>query len=118
MSRKRAGKPLPPELHIPLADLDRLSASDLLAISGPRFITSDSEPGARIYAVLISHDKWRTLNHALPEVDPEKARPFYVGNSAYVVIPCEPHIGSVLRPKPSTGLEIIYSKSPRKQVTQ
>ena len=103
------GKPLP-DLHIPLADLGHLSASDLLAIDGPKFITSDSYEGARTCAVLISHDKWRTLNHALPEVDPNKARPFYVGDAAYVVIPCEPHIGSVLRPKQSTGLEIITRK--------
>lgn len=105
----KRGKPLP-ELHIPLADLGKLSASDLLAIDGPKFITSDSERGARTYAVLISHDKWRTLNHNLPEVDPEKAMPFYVGGNAYVVIPCDEPVGSVFRPKPSTGLDIITRK--------
>ena len=58
----KQGKPLP-EIPIPLADLCKLSASDLLAIDGPKFITSDSERGARTYAVLISHEKWKRLNH-------------------------------------------------------
>ena len=59
---KRSGKPLP-SLCIPLAYLGDLSASDLLTIDGPKFITSDSNEGARTYAVLISHDKWKKLNH-------------------------------------------------------
>ena len=55
-----------PELHIPLADLGSLSASDLLAIDGPKFITLDSKRGTKTLAVLISHDKWKRLNHGLP----------------------------------------------------
>ena len=88
----RAGKPLP-ELHIPLADLGNLSASDPLAIDGPKFITSDSERGARTYAVLISHDKWKQLNHRLPNITPDRAGIFFIGDQAYMVLPVE---GSVL----------------------
>ena len=66
---KRPGKPLS-ELHIPLADLGSLSASDLLAIDGPKFITSDSERGCKTYAVLISHEKWKRLNHGLLDETP------------------------------------------------
>jgi hypothetical protein len=102
----RLGKPLA-EFHITLAGLAKICAADLASIEGPKFITSSSRGGTKTLAVLISHDKWKTLNHNLPQVDSDKALPFYVGNNAYVVIPCEPHIGSVLRPKRSTGLEII-----------
>ena len=66
-------KKLSPNLHIPLADLGDLSASDLLAIDGPMFITSDSFEGARTFAVLISHDKWKRMNHGLPPGKKRKA---------------------------------------------
>jgi len=75
-------------------------------MEGPSFIMY----GEEVKAVLISHDKWKQLNHNLPEVNPEKAVPFYVGEQAYVTIPCEKHIGSVLVPERSTGLEIITQK--------
>lgn len=59
-------KKLSKNLHIPLADLPNLSAKDFLAIDGPRFITSDEYEGARTFAVLISHEMWKRLNHGLP----------------------------------------------------
>ena len=62
----RAGKPLP-ELHITVDDLGQLHPDDLreflIGIDGPKFITSDSKRGTKTLAVLISHDKWRKLNH-------------------------------------------------------
>lgn len=66
-------KKLSSNLHIPLADLGDLSASDLLAIDGPKFITSDSYKGARTFAVLISHEKWKRLNHGIPLKTRKKA---------------------------------------------
>jgi hypothetical protein len=66
-------KKLSPSLHIPLADLVLMSASELLAIDGPKFITSDSYEGTRTCAVLISHDKWKRLNHRLPLKPRKKA---------------------------------------------
>ena len=105
----KPGKPLP-ELHLPLADLGELSASDLLAIDGPKFITSDSERGARTHAVLISYNKWKTLNHSLPEVDPHKAKEFFVSGQAYLTIPVERDAYKCWRPVRETGLEIITRK--------
>lgn len=57
---------LKPSLHIELQDLGNLSASDLLAIDGPKFITSDGYVGARTFAVIIPHEMWKRLNHGLP----------------------------------------------------
>jgi len=65
---------LPFHLHIPLANLADLSAGDLLAIEGPKFITSDSYVGARTFAVLISHDLWKRLNHGLSLKPVKKSR--------------------------------------------
>jgi hypothetical protein len=79
---------------------------------GPVFMTY----GKDTVAVLISHAKWKHMNHRLPTVDPDKALHFYVDGQAYVVIPCEARIGSVLRPKPSTGLEIITRKRSKRNV--
>lgn len=58
-------KKLLPSIHIPIMDLGKLSAKDLLIIDGPKFITSDSYEGARTFAVLISHDMWKKLNHGI-----------------------------------------------------
>jgi len=102
----RLGKPLA-GVHVTLDGLGNLSASDLLSLDGPKFVTSSSKGGAKTLAVLISPDKWKTLNHNLPDVDSEKTLHFYVGENAYVTIPCDPPIGGVFRPKRSTGLEII-----------
>ena len=70
----RPGKPLP-ELHITVDDLSQLHADDLrvllAGIDGPKFITSDSKRGTKTLAVLISHNKWKRLNHELP-VKPRK----------------------------------------------
>ena len=67
-------KKLPREFHVELQDLGSLSAPDLLAIDGPKFITSDGYEGATIFAVLISHDKWKRLNHGLPAQPRRKAK--------------------------------------------
>jgi hypothetical protein len=104
-------KKLSPDLHIPLADIPYLSASDLLAIDGPKFITSDSMEGAKTFAVLISHDKWRTMNHTIPAVSPHRAGVFWVGEQAYLTIPVEQRGGTaVWHPVSETGLEIITRK--------
>lgn len=115
MSRIR--KPVS-ESHIPLADIGDLSASDLLAIDGPKFITSDSKRGVRTYAVLISHDKWKTMNRRLPDVNPHKAEVFFVGEQAYLTIPVERDAYKCWRPLPETGLTIITEKSSGKKATR
>jgi hypothetical protein len=103
---RRTSKPLP-SLHIPLADLPSLSASDLLAIDGPKFIMSDSEAGCRTCAVLISYDKWKTLNHNTPQVNPHKAEVVFVRKKSYVVISGERDEFKCWRPKKETGMDII-----------
>ena len=98
------------DLHIPFEKLREISSAELLAIDGPKFITRDSKQGRRTLAVLISHDKWRTLNHNLPEVDPHKAKVFYVGDSLYMTIPIDAIMvgSSVCEPqaRSETGFEI------------
>jgi hypothetical protein len=53
------------DLHIPFEKLGELSPKKLLAIDGPKFITKDH----KTLAVLISHDKWRALNHSFPDLE-------------------------------------------------
>jgi hypothetical protein len=109
----KLGKPLP-ELHITVDELSQLDVDDLreilAGIDGPKFITSDSEPGARTFAVLISHDKWKTLNHNVPEVDPHRAKEFFVSGQAYLVIPVERNEHQCWSPLQETGLKIITRK--------
>ena len=96
-------------LRLPYERWGKVSPGEVAAIvcdGAPVFMTC----GEGTVAVMISHAKWKCMNHRLPTVDPDKALPFYVDGQAYVVIPCEAHIGSVLRPKHSTGLEIVTRK--------
>ena len=110
----RLGKPLS-EIHLTLAGLAHITSADLLSIDGPKFITSSSKYGARTLAVLISHDKWKTLNHNVPSVNPHKAEAFYVGEQAYMVIPAVDLGGGVYQAKPETGLKIITDTKLRKR---
>ncbi len=103
------------DLHIPFEKLGDLSAGDLLAIEGPKFITYKSHRvGQRTLAVLISHDKWRTLSHNVPEVDPHKAKVFYVGDNLYMTIPIDAiMVGSAVcepQARPETGFKITRSR--------
>ncbi len=67
----KLGKPLP-ELHITVDELSQLDVDDLreilAGIDGPKFITADSKRGTKTLAVLISHEKWKTLNHNVPDL--------------------------------------------------
>jgi len=102
-------------LCLPYERWGKVSPGEVAAIvrdGAPVFMTY----GESTVAVMISHAKWKCMNHRLPTVDPDKALPFYVDGQAYVVIPCEAHIGSVLRPKRSTGLEIITRKRSKANV--
>jgi hypothetical protein len=62
----RLGKPLS-ALHITVDDLGQLHPADLRGllaeVDGPKFITEDSKRGTKTLAVLISHAKWKKLNH-------------------------------------------------------
>ena len=53
------------DLHIPFEKLGELSSRKLLAIDGPKFITKDH----KTLAVLISHEKWKKLNHSFPDLE-------------------------------------------------
>ena len=68
MSAQRAGKPLP-GLYVTVDDIVQLHPADLrgflVGIDGPKFITEDSKRGTKTLAVLISHKKWKMLNHGL-----------------------------------------------------
>jgi hypothetical protein len=115
----RVGKPLS-ELHIPFTDLSSLSAADLLSIDGPKFITKDSKRGFKTLAVLISHDKWKELNHGLFDLNPHKASLSIVDDQAYLTIPVK---GVSLFPalwqaKPETGLTIITNRKSRKKASR
>ena len=73
------------DLHIPFAELGELSSRKLLAIDGPKFITK----GHKTLAVLISHEKWKIMNHRLPNITPDRAGIFFIGDQAYMVLPVE-----------------------------
>ena len=102
------------DLHISLAGLRKLRPTELLAIDGPRFIMREVVPGNETLAVLISHDKWRTLNHNMPEVDPHKAKVFYVGDNLYMTIPISAiMVGSAVcepQARPETGFKITRTR--------
>ena len=98
------------DLHIPFAELGELSSRKLLAIDGPKFITK----GHKTLAVLISHEKWKIMNHRLPNITPDRAGIFFIGDQAYMVLPVEQRNGhAVWHPTPETGMEIITR--PRKK---
>ena len=99
------------DLHIPFEKLGELSSRKLLAIDGPKFITK----GHKTLAVLISHEKWKIMNHRLPNITPDRAGIFFIGDHAYMVLPVEQRNGhAVWHPTPETGMEIITR--PRKRV--
>jgi len=101
-------KPLVPELHISVAKLRKMSPADLLSIDGPKFIMREVVRGNETLAVLISHEKWKTMNHRLPNITPDRAGIFFIGDQAYMVLPVEQRDGhAVWHPTPETGLEII-----------
>ena len=62
--------------------------------------------------MLISHEKWKMLNHNLPEMDPHKALEFSIGEQRYLTIPVErvPGLGNVVQATRETGLTIITRK--------
>lgn len=101
------------DLHIPFEKLGELSPKQLLAIDGPKFITHkcitpENHVGQQTLAVLISHDKWKTMNHRLPNITPNRAGIFFIGDQAYMVLPVEQRDGhAVWHPTPETGLGII-----------
>lgn len=103
------------DLHIPFAELGSLSASDLRAIKGPKFITHDGRHGQQTLAVLISHNQWKIFNHRVPDVDFNKPMPFYMNGQTFLTIPCETSVGGILVAKESTGLEIVTRRKPRKK---
>jgi hypothetical protein len=76
-----------PSLCIPYADLATLTPADLRAIDGPKFITRSVRAGIDALAVLISHDKWRALNHGAPYVNPDQITEYFVGDQAYIIVP-------------------------------
>jgi len=107
------------DLHVPFEKLSSISVADLLAIEGPKFITHTSHrAGQQTLAVLISHEKWKTMNHQLPEVDPVKAELFFVDEQAYMVIPAINLGGTVYQAKPETGLKIITERKSRKRLAK
>ena len=79
-------KPVP-SLCIPYAELATLTPADLRAIDGPKFITRTGTAGVGTLAVLISHDKWRALNHGTPYVNPDQITEYFVGDQAYIIVP-------------------------------
>jgi hypothetical protein len=109
----KKGDPLP-ELDIPLTDIGKLSASDLLAIDGPKFITNRSGVGGgATLAVVISHDKWLMLNHHIPTVKRREVTEFFVGDQTYLTIPVK-RIGlgpSIWQAEPETGIKIITTSA-------
>ena len=107
---------LVPDLHVEFEKLGKLTPADLLAIDGPKFITQDCEQGTATLAVLISHDKWRTLNHGLPDVRPDRVGVFFIGKQAYLQIPVEQRKESaVWHAVPEVGLDIITRRKSRKK---
>ena len=107
-------KKLVPDLHIPYEKLGELSCADLLAIDGPKFIVRHR----KTLGVLISHDKWRTMNHRLPNITPDRAGIFFIGDQAYMVLPVEQRDGhAVWHPTLETGLEIITRRKSRKKAS-
>lgn len=112
----RRGKPTP-DLHISVAELRKLRPAELLAIEGPKFIMREVVRGHETLAVLISHDKWRTLNHNVPEVDPHNAKVFHVGEQAYLTIPVYRDAYKCWRPLVETGLDIVARPLSRKRIT-
>lgn len=100
------------DLHILFAELGELSPAKLRAIDGPKFITK----GHKTLAVLISHDKWRTMNHRLPNIAPDRAGIFFIGDQAYMVLPVEQRDRHASwHPMPETGLEIITKRKTKKK---
>ena len=73
---------------------------------GPVFMTY----GEDTVAVLISRNKWRTLNHNVPSVDPHNAQVNFVGGQAYMVIPVVDLGSGIWQATPETGLKIITCK--------
>lgn len=112
MKKNMKKNPLP-ELDIPLIELGKLSAYDLLSIDGPKFIVNRSGVGGgATLAVVISHDKWLMLNHHIPTVKRYEVTEFFVGGQAYLTIPVEranPN-STIWQAKPETGLKIITER--------
>lgn len=112
-----------PDLHISVAELRKLRPADLLAIDGPKFIMREVVRGNETLAVLISHNKWRMLNHNVPDVNPNEIKEFFVGDQMYLMMPVE-CVGSCsyriksskkLEVRSWTGLEVIEHRKPRKK---
>jgi hypothetical protein len=98
------------DIHVPYKKLGELSPAELLAVEGPKFVTKDH----KTLAVLISHDKWKKLNHGLPNVNPHKVMKFLVGEQNYLVIPVERYGSTLFQAKPETGL-MIFTGIPKKK---
>lgn len=110
----RLRKPLS-ELHVTLAGLRKMTSADFQAIDGPKFVTSSSRHGARTLAVLVSHDKWKILNHNIFDADPHALRLNFIDGQRYVTLPIGPDSNNCWQALPETGLQIVTIRWPRKK---